>query len=93
MKNEPPRLRKSRVFTGVAVAIYLYALLEPTAWLFYELHHVTGVGFIYYFYSAFRAVGYYFGAFDYQWMVCLLAGLLAALPWWEFIKYKRRSAL
>lgn len=89
MKYKPPKLSVRRAVMGVAVAVFLYSLLEPTAWLFYELHHLTGVGFIYHFYSVFKAAGYYFGIWDYQWLVCLIAGVLTALPWWTFIKYKR----
>lgn len=75
------------------MSIYLWVLLEPTAWLFYELHHLTGVGFIYYFYSAFKAVGYYFGTWDYQLAVCVLVGVLVALPWWQTLKSQwRRKA-
>lgn len=90
MISEAPKPSARRALLGVGVGIFFFALLEPTAWLFYELHHLTGIGFIYHFYSVFKAAGYYFGLWDYQWMACVLAGLLTALPWWEFIKFKRR---
>lgn len=93
MGSKPPRLSLRRALIGLGVAIFLYALLEPVAWFFYELHHLTGVGFIYYFYSAFRAFGYYFGAWEYHGLTSVLIGVLSALPWWEAMKSQfRRKA-
>ncbi|MFT5605563.1 MAG: hypothetical protein ACI9G5_002534 [Paracoccaceae bacterium] len=90
MNKRTLRPAPRRLALGAALAVYLYSLLEPTAWLFYELYHLSGVGFIYYFYSGFKAVAYYFGVWDYQWLACLMAGVLTALPWWEFLKASLR---
>ncbi|MBI58066.1 MULTISPECIES: hypothetical protein [Spongiibacter] len=79
-------IRPTRVLLGVALALYLYALLGATATLFYELYHLTGFGAIYYGYSAFKAAAYYFGSWEYQWLACLLVGALVALPWWRFLR-------
>ena len=81
-------IRVPRLLAGLGVAVYLYALLGATATLFYELHHLTGVGFIYYGYSVFKAASFYFGEWHYQWLACLLAGLLVALPWWRYLRSK-----
>ena len=77
-----------RLLLGVSVSVYLLFLLEPTAWLFYELYHLSGIGVIYYFYSGFRTAGVYFGQWAYQWPVCLAIGVLTALPWWNYLKAK-----
>jgi len=79
-------IRPARVLLGIALALYLYALLGPTATLCYELYHLTGLSAIYYGYSAFKAAAYYFGNWQYQWLACLLVGLLVALPWWRFLR-------
>ncbi|WP_372865298.1 hypothetical protein [Spongiibacter sp.] len=87
-----PSLRPTprRLLLGAALAAYLYSLLAATAWGFYELYHLTGIDFIYHFYSVFKAAAYYFGSWDYQWLACLALGMLAALPWWEFLKTSLR---
>lgn len=80
------RLRAGRLALGAAVALYLYVLLGPTATAFYELYHATGLGAIYYGYSAFKAAAYYFGNWEYQGLACVLVGLMVALPWWRFLR-------
>ena len=82
----PIALRPARVVLGAAIALYLYALLGATATLFYELYHLTGLGAIYYGYSAFKAAAYYFGSWQYQWLACALVGLMVALPWWRLLR-------
>lgn len=92
MNSTVPRLSVGRLILGVAVAVYLYAFMEPSAWIFYELHHLTGIGFIYYGYSLLRAAGYFFGQWEYRWLACMVVGLLVALPWWNYLKRKMRGA-
>lgn len=86
MNNNRPQLSRRRLIGGVAVAIFLLWCLEPTAWLFYELHHLTGIGPIYYGYSVFRAGGYFLGQSALHVPISLLLGLLVALPWWQGLK-------
>ncbi|MBT4521711.1 MAG: hypothetical protein HOC23_17060 [Halieaceae bacterium] len=70
---------RSGVFWGVAIALYLRFLLEPTAWLFYEIHHLTGVDWVYWGYSGFRGAAYYFSTWPYQGPACVVAGLLVCV--------------
>lgn len=77
MTHLPP----CRWLVGAALGLYLYVGLPPTAVLFYELHHLTGIGWIYWGYSFFKAAGYYFGTFDYRLIVCVAVALLVAAPW------------
>ena len=74
---------KKALMTAVLLALYLRFLLTPTAWLFYELYHATGVEFIYWGYRFFRALGYYFGIWPYQSLACVLlaAGLFGMAIW------------
>jgi hypothetical protein len=77
--NNPMNLllnNKKAFLIAIAVTLYLKFLLEPTAWIFYELYHLTGVEFIYWGYSGFRAGGYYFGIWPYQTLACVIVGLL-----------------
>ncbi len=66
--------RKALVW-AIAVAIYLKFLLIPTGVMFYELHHATGIDFIYWGYSVFKGVGYYFGVWEYQTLTCVLVAV------------------
>ena len=63
---------KRALLIATAVGLYLKFLLIPTGVLFYELHHVTGINFVYWGYSIFKAAGYYFGAWEYQTLSCVL---------------------
>ena len=66
---------------AIAVALYLYFLLPTTAVLFYELYHLTGIDPVYWIYGAFKAAGYYFGIWPYQWLACLMvAALIVFVP-------------
>jgi hypothetical protein len=65
-----------RWLIAIAAGLYLYFLLPATAVIFYELYHLTGFGPVYWGYSAFKAGGYYFGAWDYQLLSCVLVALL-----------------
>jgi hypothetical protein len=77
---------KLRIIIALIVMLWLKFLLIPTAMAFYELHHATGIDGIYWGYSVFKAAGYYFGVWEYQTLVCVVTGLLIALPWWQAIK-------
>ena len=77
---------KLRILIALGVMLWLQFLLIPTAMLFYELYHYTGIEGVYWGYSGFKAAGYYFGLWKYQTLVCVLVGLLIALPWWQAIK-------
>ena len=72
---------------GLAVALFLRFGLEPVGWLFYELSHATGIGWLYWGYSVFSGGGYAFGLWPYQALACLLAGLLVSF----FIMHRRRA--
>lgn len=64
---------------GIAVVIWLKFLLPATGWMFYELHHATGIDWFYWGYSVFRGGGYFFSTWAYQTIVCLIVGLLTFL--------------
>ena len=67
---------KTALFVAIVVGLYLKYLLIPTGVLFYELHHATGVDFIYWGYSGFKAAGYYFGAWAYQTVTCVAVAVI-----------------
>ena len=75
---------------AIMVGLYLYFLLPATAVMFYELYHLTGIGPIYWGYSAFKAGGYYFGVWEYQALACVLvSAVIVLIP--ALINKKRRS--
>ena len=83
---------RSGLLWAVAVAIYLKFLLQPTGWVFYELHHLLGVDAVYWGYSVFRGAGYYFGVWEYQNLACLAAGLaVLGVSWWRHQRQKSRG--
>ena len=92
MNNNRPQITRRLIIFGAAVAIFLLYCLEPTAWLFYELHHLTGIDPVYYGYSLFRAGGHFFGEWAYHVRASLLLGVLIALPWWQGLKFMFRRA-
>ena len=65
---------KSLVTTAV-LFVWLRFGLEPTAWFFYEVSHFTGIQWLYWGYSVFRGVGYYFGVWAYQTIACVIAAV------------------
>lgn len=72
---------KRRWLIAVAVALYLYFLLPATANLFFSLYHMTHIDAVYWGYSGFKAAGYYFGAYKYKLLVCLLvAAAIILIP-------------
>ncbi len=66
---------KRGLLISITVGIYLKFLLIPTGVMFYELHHATGIDFIYWGYSIFKAAGYYFGVWEYQTLTCVLVAV------------------
>ena len=60
---------------GIMVGLYLYFLLPATGMLFYELYHLTGVDFVYWGYTIFKAGGYLFSLWEYQLVACIAVGL------------------
>ena len=72
-----------RLLVALMVALWLRFLLIPTAWLFYELYHLTGVHAVYWGYGLFRAVGYYFGGWPYQTVACVVVAVVIGMPWRE----------
>lgn len=70
---------RKRLIIAIAVGLYLYFLLPATAVLFYELYHLTGIGPVYWGYSAFKAGGYYFGVWQYQLLTCVLVSATIVL--------------
>lgn len=85
------RYRK-RLIIAVAVALYLRFLLPATAWLFYELYHLSGIGPVYWGYSLFKAAGYYFGQWPGQSAACIAVALLIATPWRALFRRTRKSS-
>ena len=75
-----------RLVGGALLAAYLYVGLGASAVMFYELYHLINVEFVYYFYSAFKAASYYLPRWPLYPLVCVVLGLLVALPWWNFLK-------
>ncbi len=66
---------------GIAVGLYLYFLLPATAFLFYELYHLTHIDVVYWGYSGLRLGDYYFGLSGYKAISCVLVALaIAVLP-------------
>lgn len=70
-----------RLPMALLVAVYLKFLLVPTAVVFYELHHLTGLDAIYWGYSIFKVMGYYFGNWGFQTVACVGVAILIAIPW------------
>lgn len=72
---------KRRWVFAMAVGLYFYFLLPATAVLFYELYHLTGIGLVYWGYSAFKAGAYYLGVYPYRLLFCVVVALLVvAIP-------------
>ena len=70
-----------RWFVAAAVGLYLYFALPATATMFYELHHFTGIDFVYWGYSGFKAAGYYLGVSQYRLLICaLIAAAIIVIP-------------
>ena len=67
---------KRRWLIAIALGLYLYFLLPATATMFYELYHLTEFGPVYWGYSIFKAAGYYFGAWEYQLLSCILVAVI-----------------
>ena len=66
---------RTALLVAVVVGVYLKYLLTPTGVLFYELHHATGIDFVYWGYSIFKFAGYYFGVWPYQTVTCAAVAL------------------
>ena len=66
---------KRALLISIGVGLYLKFLLIPTGVLFYELHHATGIDFIYWGYSIFKGAGYFFGVWEYQTLTCVLVAV------------------
>lgn len=70
---------KKALVVSTLLVLWLQFGLLPTATFFYELHHATGIDWIYWGYSVFKAGGYYFSIWPYQSVVSVLAGLVLFL--------------
>ena len=66
---------KTALIIAIAVGFYLKYLLIPTGVLFYELHHATGIDFVYWGYSIFKGAGYYFGVWEHQTITCVVVAI------------------
>lgn len=76
------------------VVLYLKFLLLTTAGLLYELHHLTGVEFIYWFYSAFKVAAVYFAQWPAQNLFLALLWLaLTGLIYWRKRRKVREKAV
>ena len=64
---------------GTAVALFVRFGLQPTGWLFYEVHFATGIDWVYWGYSAFRGAGFALGLWGYQDALCMGIGLVVAM--------------
>lgn len=70
-----------RWVVAVLVGLYLYFLLPATGMIFYELYHLTGVEFVYWGYTAFKAGGYLFSIWEYQLATCLaVSAAIVVIP-------------
>jgi hypothetical protein len=67
---------------AIGLGLYLKFLLEPTGWLFYELHHFTGIDFVYWGYTVFRGGGHFFNAWEYQEVACVTVSLIVLAVAW-----------
>lgn len=84
---------RNAFIAATLLALYLRFGLPATAMLCYELHHLTGIDFIYWGYSIFKVAGYYFGVWAYQTASCVLAGLALFLVLaWRGARRRRRQA-
>ncbi len=72
------KYRKSLIIS-MLIGAYLKFGLLPTATVFYELHHLTGIDFIYILYSIFKGVGYYFSVWPMQTAACIIVALVIFL--------------
>jgi uncharacterized membrane protein len=79
-----------RWIIALAISLYLYFLLPATAYLFYELYHLTQVDAVYWGYSGFKAAGYYLSVYEHRLLVCLLvAAAILVVP--ALIKKLRKA--
>ena len=66
---------------GMLVGLWVYFLLPSTAFLFYELYHLTGLDAVYWGYSGLRLGDYYLGLSGYKLLTCVVLVLvIAVLP-------------
>ncbi len=70
---------KKSLIISVLIGAYLKFGLLPTATVFYELHHFTGIDFVYVLYAVFKAVGYYFSVWPMQTAACITIATLIFL--------------
>ncbi len=68
-----------RWIVAAVLGLYLYAGLEPTGVMFYELYHLTTFDPVYWGYTLFKGAGYYFGTWQYQLHACVGVFMLVAL--------------
>lgn len=69
------KISKKAWLIAIALALFLYFLLPATAVAFYELHHLTGLDFVYWGYTGFKFAGYYLSVADNRLAICLGAGV------------------
>jgi len=70
---------KKILLISVLIGTYLKFGLLPTATVFYELHHFTGLDFVYILYSIFKAVGYYLSVWPMHTAVCIMTASIIFL--------------
>ncbi|WP_116364104.1 hypothetical protein [Parahaliea mediterranea] len=90
MRYRPGNQRR-RLILGIVVALFFRFLLVPTAWMFYELYHLTGWNVVYWGYSLFKVGGYYFNHWPYQTFTCIALGLIIAVPWRRLLCFARKN--
>ncbi|GAB3272555.1 hypothetical protein [Parahaliea aestuarii] len=81
LNSFPPIALCGRLLLGIGLMLFLRFLLVPTAWIFYELYHLSGWDLVYWGYSLFKVGGYYFNHWPYQTRICIALGLTVAVPW------------
>lgn len=61
---------------AISIGMYLYFLLPLTAVAFFELYHLIKIDAIYWCYSFFKVVSYYFSVWEYKLLTCIIISVL-----------------
>lgn len=64
---------------GAGLSLCLYFLLPGASILFFELYHLTGLEFVYWFYSGTKLASVFYPRWEFYELSVIVAGLLLAL--------------